>query len=47
MSRLTDSGVITQAPTGIFRQVEQPTDDNLARSGRPPAARPGRATWPR
>jgi len=32
LSRLTDSGVLTQAPIGIFRQVEHPTYDDLARA---------------
>jgi len=32
LSRLTDFGVITQAPIGIFRQVERPTYDDLARA---------------
>ena len=31
LSRLTDAGAIMQAPIGIFRQVEQPTYDDLAR----------------
>jgi 2-oxoglutarate ferredoxin oxidoreductase subunit beta len=31
LSRLTDSGVLAHAPVGIFRQVEQPTYDDLAR----------------
>jgi 2-oxoglutarate ferredoxin oxidoreductase subunit beta len=31
LSRLTDAGVLTHAPVGIFRQVEQPTYDDLAR----------------
>ncbi len=32
LSRLTDAGAITQAPVGIFRQVERPTYDDLARA---------------
>lgn len=32
ISRLTDSGVLHQAPIGIFRQVERPTYDDQARS---------------
>ena len=32
LSRLTDAGVLTQAPIGIFRQVERPTYDDLARA---------------
>jgi len=32
LSRLTDSGVLTQAPIGVFRQVERPTYDDLARA---------------
>lgn len=31
LSRLTDSGVIRQAPIGIFRAVERPAYDDLAR----------------
>jgi 2-oxoglutarate/2-oxoacid ferredoxin oxidoreductase subunit beta len=31
LSRLTDGGVLSRAPIGIFRQVEQPTYDDLAR----------------
>ena len=31
ISRLTDAGVLSSAPIGIFRQVEQPTYDDLAR----------------
>ena len=31
LSRLTDAGHLNQAPIGIFRQVEQPTYDDLAR----------------
>ena len=31
LSRLTDAGVLAHAPVGIFRQVEQPTYDDLAR----------------
>ena len=31
LSRLTDAGVLSHAPIGIFRQVEQPTYDDLAR----------------
>jgi 2-oxoglutarate ferredoxin oxidoreductase subunit beta len=31
LSRLTDAGVLTRAPIGIFRQVEHPTYDDLAR----------------
>jgi 2-oxoglutarate ferredoxin oxidoreductase subunit beta len=31
LSRLTDAGVLHQAPIGIFRQVEHPTYDDLAR----------------
>jgi 2-oxoglutarate/2-oxoacid ferredoxin oxidoreductase subunit beta len=32
LSRLTDAGYLHQAPIGIFRQVERPTYDDLARS---------------
>ncbi len=31
LSRLTDAGVLSRAPVGIFRQVERPTYDDLAR----------------
>ncbi len=31
LSRLTNAGVLTQAPIGIFRQVERPTYDDMAR----------------
>ena len=31
LSRLTDAGVLSRAPIGIFRQVEHPTYDDLAR----------------
>ena len=31
LSRLTDAGVLQQSPIGIFRQVERPTYDDLAR----------------
>ena len=31
LSRLTDAGYLNQAPIGIFRQVEHPTYDDLAR----------------
>jgi 2-oxoglutarate/2-oxoacid ferredoxin oxidoreductase subunit beta len=31
LSRLTDAGVLSQAPIGIFRQVQRPTYDDLAR----------------
>jgi 2-oxoglutarate/2-oxoacid ferredoxin oxidoreductase subunit beta len=31
LSRLTDAGVLEHAPIGIFRQVDQPTYDDLAR----------------
>jgi 2-oxoglutarate/2-oxoacid ferredoxin oxidoreductase subunit beta len=31
LSRLTDSGVLRRAPIGIFRDVERPTYDDLAR----------------
>ena len=31
LSRLTDSGVVSRAPIGIFRQVERPTYDELSR----------------
>jgi len=31
LSRLTDAGYIHRAPIGIFRQVEKPTYDDLAR----------------
>ena len=31
ISRLTDAGYLHQAPIGIFRQVERPTYDDLAR----------------
>jgi len=31
ISRLTDAGVLHQSPIGIFRQVERPTYDDLAR----------------
>jgi len=32
LSRLTDAGVLHQAPIGIFRQVERPTYDDQARA---------------
>ena len=32
LSRLTDAGVLQQSPIGIFRQVERPTYDDLART---------------
>ena len=32
ISRLTDSGYLNQSPIGIFRQVERPTYDDLARA---------------
>ncbi len=32
LSRLTDAGVLQQSPIGIFRQVERPTYDDLARA---------------
>jgi 2-oxoglutarate ferredoxin oxidoreductase subunit beta len=32
ISRLTDAGYLHQAPIGIFRQVERPTYDDLARA---------------
>jgi len=32
ISRLTDAGVLHQSPIGIFRQVERPTYDDLARA---------------
>ena len=32
LSRLTDAGVLKQSPIGIFRQVEHPTYDDLARA---------------
>ena len=32
ISRLTDSGYLQQAPIGIFRQVQRPTYDDLARA---------------
>ncbi|MDR1712529.1 MAG: 2-oxoacid:ferredoxin oxidoreductase subunit beta [Propionibacteriaceae bacterium] len=32
LSQLTDAGVITRAPIGIFRDVEKPTSDDLARA---------------
>jgi len=32
LSRLTDAGVLRQAPIGIFRDVQRPTYDDLARS---------------
>jgi 2-oxoglutarate ferredoxin oxidoreductase subunit beta len=32
ISRLTDSGYLNQAPIGIFRQVQRPTYDDLARA---------------
>jgi 2-oxoglutarate/2-oxoacid ferredoxin oxidoreductase subunit beta len=31
LSRLTNAGVLHQAPIGIFREVEAPTYDDLAR----------------
>ena len=31
ISRLTDAGYLYRAPIGIFRQVERPTYDDLAR----------------
>ena len=31
ISRLTDAGYLNQSPIGIFRQVERPTYDDLAR----------------
>ena len=31
LSRLTDAGVLHRAPIGIFREVERPTYDDLAR----------------
>ena len=31
LSRLTDAGVLHRAPIGIFRQVDAPTYDDLAR----------------
>jgi 2-oxoglutarate ferredoxin oxidoreductase subunit beta len=31
LSRLTDAGILTRAPIGIFRQVQHPTYDDLAR----------------
>ncbi|MFL6003625.1 MAG: 2-oxoacid:ferredoxin oxidoreductase subunit beta, partial [Nocardioides sp.] len=31
ISRLTDAGYLHQAPIGIFRQVDRPTYDDLAR----------------
>jgi 2-oxoglutarate ferredoxin oxidoreductase subunit beta len=31
LSRLTDAGVLSRAPIGIFRSVEHPTYDDLAR----------------
>ncbi len=31
ISRLTDAGYLHRAPIGIFRQVERPTYDDLAR----------------
>jgi 2-oxoglutarate ferredoxin oxidoreductase subunit beta len=32
ISRLTNAGVLQQSPIGIFRQVERPTYDDLARA---------------
>ena len=32
ISRLTELGYLNQSPIGIFRQVERPTYDDLARS---------------
>jgi 2-oxoglutarate ferredoxin oxidoreductase subunit beta len=32
ISRLTDSGYLNQSPIGIFRQVERPTYDDMARA---------------
>ena len=32
ISRLTDAGYLNQSPIGIFRQVERPTYDDLARA---------------
>ena len=31
LSRLTDAGILHQSPIGVFRQVERPTYDDLAR----------------
>ncbi len=39
LSRLTDAGVLQRAPIGIFRQVERPTYDDLARQQLSTAAR--------
>ena len=41
LSRLTDAGTIVNAPVGIFRQVERPTYDDLARSQVSMAEDPG------
>jgi 2-oxoglutarate ferredoxin oxidoreductase subunit beta len=45
LSRLTDAGVLSHAPIGIFRQVEQATYDDLAREQIVTASQgsPGRA----
>ena len=32
ISRLTDAGYLNRSPIGIFRQVERPTYDDLARA---------------
>ena len=46
LSRLTDAGELQHAPIGIFRQVERPTYDDLARDQVDTAGRPGRAAGP-
>ncbi len=40
LSRLTDAGELRQAPIGIFRDVERPTYDDLARQQLETAGRP-------
>ena len=41
LSRLTDIGVIRTAPIGIFRDVDRPTYDDLARAQVSMPADPG------
>ena len=41
LSRLTDAGVLHRAPIGIFRDVEAPAYDDLAREQIALAGRPG------
>ena len=52
ISRLTDAGYLNQSPIGIFRQVERPTYDDLARDQIATAREAGtgdrrRRGWPR